>query len=321
MREKIKDIVASDDVKYAIGYEKGTYGFQAAPSFAFTPDDVDKFIFSPLCVHNLSVFLMLEEKLPLPRGAEDDKRKIALIVKGCDSRALVQIIEEKGLSRDKIVILGMPCKGVIDPKKAASKFPDIGEITDVEDQDKKFIISANGNKYESPKEDLVFDKCKSCEYHTPLEYDVLLGDKVEIAGKEDYEDVKALEEKSIDEKWDYWKDQFSKCIRCYACRQACPLCYCKECMVDQLKPQWVRRSVDVSENSAWNILRAYHLAGRCIGCGECERACPMEIPLTELNKKLEKDVKEMFDYTAGVDVDKKPLLAIFKPNDPENFIL
>lgn len=68
-------------------------------------------------------------------------------------------------------------------------------------------------------------------------------------------------------------------------------------------------------------MRAYHLAGRCIGCGECERVCPMGIPLTELNKKLQKDVKEIFSYTAGLSLDKKPLLAIFSPEDPKEFIL
>ena len=92
-------------------------------------------------------------------------------------------------------------------------------------------------------------------------------------------------------------------------------------MVDQLSPQWIRRSVNLSENTAWNLMRAFHLAGRCIGCGECERACPMDIPLTELNKKIEKDIKEMFDYTPGINAEEKPLLAMFKPDDPEEFIL
>ena len=92
-------------------------------------------------------------------------------------------------------------------------------------------------------------------------------------------------------------------------------------MIDQLTPLWVRRSRNVSENTAWNIMRAYHLAGRCIGCGECERACPMGIPLTELNKKLEKDVKEMFNYTPGKSLEQKPLFAMFSPEDPQEFIL
>lgn len=94
------------------------------------------------------------------------------------------------------------------------------------------------------------------------------------------------------------------------------MCYCEECIVERLSPQWIRRSVNLSENTVWNIIRAYHLAGRCIGCGECERACPMDIPLTVLNKKIEKDVKEMFDYVPGMDAEEKPLLAMFKPDDP-----
>jgi len=92
-------------------------------------------------------------------------------------------------------------------------------------------------------------------------------------------------------------------------------------MVELLDPQWVRRSVNLSENTAWNLLRAFHLAGRCVGCGECERACPMDIPLMKLNKKITKDIQELYDYKAGIDAEAKPLLAMFKPDDPEEFIL
>ena len=78
--------------------------------------------------------------------------------------------------------------------------------------------------------------------------------------------------------------------------------------------------MNISENRVWHIIRAFHLAGRCTSCGECERACPMDIPLMLLNKKVEKDVKELFDYNAGNELDSKPLLAIFKPDDPEEDI-
>lgn len=91
-------------------------------------------------------------------------------------------------------------------------------------------------------------------------------------------------------------------------------------MVEQLSSQWVRRSVNLSENTAWNIMRAYHLAGRCIGCGECERACPVHIPLTDLNKKIQKDLKEKFNYTPGLSIQEKAFLAMFDPQDPEEFV-
>jgi len=321
LRDAAKKTISREDVKYIVGYERGTYGFQAKPSFAYKPDDTDKFIFSPICVHNLVVFPMLEEKPMLRKGQEPDTRKVGVIVKGCDARAIVQIIQEKGLDRDKIIIIGIPCNGVVDPKKLKERFPGHIKNTDVKEDGDNFVITYDGKTEKIPKDELMPDKCKHCEYPTPILYDILIGKEIKPTKKEDYKEIADIEKKSLKEKWDYWEKQFEKCIRCYACRNACPLCYCKECMVDQLNPQWVRRSVNLSENTVWNLMRAFHLAGRCISCGQCERVCPMDIPLMKLNKKIEKEIKELFDYTAGIDPEAKPLFAMFKPDDPEEFIL
>jgi formate dehydrogenase subunit beta len=321
LREAVKQTVLRDDVNYVVGYEKGTYGFQVAPSFAYNPKDAEKFIFSPLCVHNLSVFAMLEEKPQLLKGQKPEIRKIGVVVKGCDSRAIVQIIQEKGLKREDVVIIGIPCTGVVNQRKLQAKFPENGKNVDVKSEKDHFVITIDGNIHRIPQDELLDEKCKHCEYPTPLIHDILIGDKIQSTKKEDYKDIEELENNSVNDKWKYWEKQFEKCIRCYACRNVCPLCYCKECTVDQLDPQWIRRSVDISENTSWNLLRAFHLAGRCIGCGECERACPMHLPLMKLNKKMEKEIRKMFEYTSGVDPEKKPLFAMFKPDDPGDFIL
>ena len=319
--EEAKKIAAQEDVKYVVGYKKGTYGFVVSSSYAYSPEYVENFIFNPLCTQNLAVYPMLEEKLPLGREEKADTRKIGLVVKGCDARAVVQIIQEKGLKREDVVLIGIPCTGVIDPKKIKNKFPNAKKVENVTEEDGKYAISFDGENHKIPKEELLSDACKNCVEPNPPIYDVLIGEKVEPPEIQEFENLKELEEKSIEDKWAYWEEHFERCIRCYACREACPLCYCKECMADTLEPQWIRRSVNLSENSAWNIMRAFHLAGRCVGCGECERACPVNIPLMELNKKIEKDVKELYEYTAGMDMEEKPLFGTFKPDDPEEFIL
>jgi len=122
------------------------------------------------------------------------------------------------------------------------------------------------------------------------------------------------------ERWQYWQDQFSRCIRCYACRQVCPMCYCARCIVEKNQPQWIETSPHERGNLSWNITRAFHLAGRCVLCGECERACPADIPLMKLNRMLAQEVYASFGkYIAGYAIDGKPIFAGYHPDDPNDF--
>jgi ferredoxin len=130
-----------------------------------------------------------------------------------------------------------------------------------------------------------------------------------------------LELMSAAERFDFWKEQFSKCIKCYACRQVCPMCYCRRCIVDVNQPQWVNTSSHTLGNFEWNIVRAYHLAGRCVACGGCDRSCPVNIPLRLINHRMAKEALDAFDHFAGESTDQKPVLATFRQDDPETFIL
>ena len=138
---------------------------------------------------------------------------------------------------------------------------------------------------------------------------------------EQLKDLEDLEKKSPAERWAFWRTQLDKCIRCHACRQACPMCYCDQCIATMNQPQWLDTSAHPRGNMAWNIARAFHLAGRCINCGACEEACPVDIPLMLLNRFLARQVKHHFGYLAGYDVEDYQPFATYTCEDSEDFIL
>ena len=129
-----------------------------------------------------------------------------------------------------------------------------------------------------------------------------------------------LEAKTPAERVAFWLKHYSRCIRCYACKNACPLCYCPTCFVDEAKPQWVGKGQDPTDVRTFHFLRAFHCAGRCTDCGACERACPVGINMRVFTKKLEKDSFEQFGWEAGLNLDERPPLDTYRPNDPDDFI-
>ncbi|MGC8624198.1 MAG: hydrogenase iron-sulfur subunit [Phycisphaerae bacterium] len=136
-----------------------------------------------------------------------------------------------------------------------------------------------------------------------------------------WESLDRLMALSIEARWNFWKQHFTRCIRCYACRGSCPMCNCAQCFTDKNMPQWFPTAADGPGNFSWHLVRAFHLAGRCIGCGACDEACPAGIPLGLLNAAMARSALKHFGYRAGIAPDGVPLQADFRPNDQESFIL
>jgi ferredoxin len=146
--------------------------------------------------------------------------------------------------------------------------------------------------------------------------------KSDPGNPERYKDKLAeLNKLSMEERFEYWQKELSKCIKCYACRQACPMCYCTRCAVEVNQPQWISVKSDISGNMEWHILRAMHLAGRCISCGECGRACPVGIDCHLLTMHLSDQVYKYFRVYAGLSEKMSSVLSTYEPNDKENFII
>jgi len=214
-------------------------------------------------------------------------KSVGIVAKGCDIKALIGLIQESQVPREQVKILAVTCPGV---KNADGALP---------------------------------VKCQACEVNTPNFYDEIVGDK--IASNPDraarFKEIEKLESMSPAERHRFWRDEFDKCIRCYACRQACPLCICNRCIAEKNQPQWIETSAHPRGNFAWNLIRAYHLAGRCVECEACETACPANIPLMLLNRQMAKVVEQAFDYQAGRDPEVQPPLRTFKLDDDNSFIL
>ena len=132
--------------------------------------------------------------------------------------------------------------------------------------------------------------------------------------------IDRLKKMSCEERWKYWMEEMSKCIRCYACRAACPLCYCSRCIVEVNCPQWVQPWSAPLTNMEWQINRVMHMAGRCIGCGACKQACPVGIPLHLMTQSMMEDIQGEFGVAPGAINPAGNVLSTFKAEDKENFI-
>jgi ferredoxin len=147
-------------------------------------------------------------------------------------------------------------------------------------------------------------------------------EKSDLSNPEKYKALLAeLNKMTPEEKFAYWQKEFSKCIKCYACRQACPMCYCTRCTVEVNQPQWIPVQANTHGSMEWHILRAMHLAGRCISCGECGRACPVGIPCHLLTMQLTDQVYNYFKVYAGTSDKMSSVLSTYEPNDKESFII
>ena len=309
--EKIKEIAGrllkDCTVELVIGFRKGTMPMMNEPCFATTPEDVDTLVWDSNCGINLANYLT------------DRKEKVAVIAKGCDSRNIVTHIIENKIKRDQVHIVGVPCTGMIDKRRISSMVA--GEILDVSETENTIKVKTIDAETLFDKAEVLQQNCALCVHRNPVIHDEMIAEPVEEqTGIDRYADIQQIEQMGTEEKWQFFDDLLAPCIRCYACRNACPLCYCPTCFVDESKPQWVGKGQDPMDVRTFHFLRAYHCAGRCTDCGACERACPVGINMRLLTRKLEKDCQEEFGWEAGLSLDQRPALDVYQANDPEAYI-
>jgi ferredoxin len=306
IREAAKRALADGRADVVIGYRAGTFPLVTAPLFARTQEDCDQLIWNDFACLNLANYL------PGRPG------KVAIVAKGCDARSAIGQVTENQILRENLYVIGVPCSGMIDWEALLEKEP--RPAREISSSGATVTVTGDGFATDLKKDDVLRRNCLVCANRTPKEADELLGAEEPGAQPDDFADIKALLAKSPAERLDYVKGLIKDCLRCYACRNACPLCYCPVCFVDETRPQWLGKSKDPMDTLVFHILRGLHCAGRCTSCGACESACPVSIKVREFNRLNEETVRTQWGYEAGLSWDQKPPLSVFLPDDEAGFI-
>lgn len=280
------ELLEQGEVRVVIGYTAGPLPDQMVPAFVTRAEDAKLLGWSERCFNDLAVYLP---------AAHRRWGRAAVVLKRCDARAAVGLLQEQQLERTQAVLIGVSCPGVWQDGALALKcYSCTGEVSPGVD----WSVTPEGARRGAGAS------------HGPRPAAADPRDTL----------VAHLETLPAHQRWAYWQRQFDRCLRCYACRAVCPLCYCAVCVAEKNRPQWVPPAIDAHGNTVWHLVRALHLAGRCAGCDECARVCPAGVRLDLLNRRLSLEIERRFGYRSGEDPAVPPPLTTFRPEDPGEFV-
>jgi formate dehydrogenase (coenzyme F420) beta subunit len=286
LRDLAKKLLEEKQVSAVLGYEHGRRG--SRPAFVTDASDCERLVFDHQCVQNLAAYLSPRRPHLKALG------RMAVVIKACDARAVAGLIRESQIKREDVVLIGVRCGGVVrDP-----------------------------NCTEPLSADTIAPRCLDCKKREPSLVDYLVGEpQPDPPGSGSRDAILAeIEAMSPSERMAYWSTILARCTRCNACRQVCPMCFCERCIAEKTQPTWIETSAHPRGNLAWNLTRALHLAGRCVDCGECERACPSQIPLGLLNRKLARVVADRYGYSVTDDPSAAAPVGNYRLDDSQEFI-
>ena len=310
LKKRAAELLAGGAVERVLAWQAGEFFYDNSPAAVETAEDCAKLVYNEFCPANLSKYLI---------EASHAGKKTAVFLKPCDTYGVNQLLKDNRIKRELVYAIGTPCSGMLDVKKI--KAAGVKGLISVDACGDEVVCQTAYGEKRLPKADMLLDKCLMCkgaeykiadeELAEPLPVPQFTGDK--------FAKVKEIEAMSAEERFAFWQSELSKCIRCNACRDICPACSCEQCIFDNKEaPVAGKAYADEVEEQLYHIIRAYHVAGRCVGCGECSRVCPQGIHLELLNMKFMKDINSFFgQYQAGADSETLAPQVSYKPSDPE----
>ena len=309
--EKAVSLLADGTVSCVLGWKKGEFDYDVTPVLFKNADELKaNFVWNDFCGANFSKYLVTK--------AEKATGKVLVFLKPCDTYSFNQLLTEHRFNREKVYAVGIPCEGMADIAKIKAICGD--GIVSIDCGEKISVTTLyNDEPIAIDAKDVLAERCVNCKSKKHVAYDELLGEEGEVIASDRFDEVAKLEAMTPDERFAFWQGELSRCIRCNACRDACPACTCEKCVFDNPKSGVENKSPANSfEEKMFHIIRAFHVAGRCTDCGECSRVCPQNIPLHLLNRKFIKDINTFYgEYQAGAEVGSRAPLVNYTTEDLE----
>ena len=310
--DKAVSLLASGTVSCVLGWEKGEFDYDVTPAvFESETELKENFVWNDFCGANVSKYLVAK--------AGKCEGKILVFLKPCDTYSFNQLLTEHRFDREKVYAVGIPCNGMVDISKVKTACGDGVSAICCDGENLSVTTLYSDAPVLVKAEDALLERCVNCKSKKHVAYDELLGDEGEVIESARFDEVAKIEAMTPDERFAFWQNELSRCIRCNACRDACPACTCEKCVFDNPSSGVENKAPANSfEEKMFHIIRAYHVAGRCTDCGECSRVCPQNIPLHLLNRKFIKDMNDFYgEYQAGAEVGSRAPLVDYTTEDLE----
>lgn len=311
MLRRAKELLQDGVVTRVLGWKTGEFAYDRTPAVFETAEELESgFVYDDFAAANVSKYLI--------RETEKAEGKILVFLKPCDTYSFNQLVTEHRIKREKVYIVAVPCEGKADVEKIRAA--GATGITGIRAEGDSYAVETLYGETTIAKKDAMAERCLTCKSKKHTVYDELMGEEGEInpdCGRFDL--VEKIENMTAEERFEFWRGELSRCIRCNACRNVCPACTCEHCVFDNPNSGVAQKAAsDSFEEKNFHIIRAFHVAGRCTDCGECSRVCPEHIPLHLLNRKFIKDINELYgEYQAGEEVGGRSPLTSFTFDDAE----
>ncbi len=307
---RAKELLDNGTVSAVLGYKAGDFAYDVTPALFKSKEEIDsEFVYNDFSAHNFSKYLI--------KITGKEEGKVLVFLKPCDTYSFNQLLTEHRFDREKVYAIGIGCDGMLDSKSLKDK---VSSVKSAEIKGDTVVVQTLYDGVVTlSRDECLPERCKNCKSKKHVAYDELLGDDGEVLSSSRFDEVEALEKMTPDERYAFWQNELSRCIRCNACRDVCPACTCEKCVFDNPASGVENKApADSFEEKMFHIIRAFHVAGRCTDCGECSRVCPEHIPLHLLNRKFIKDINNFYgDYQAGEEVGSRAPIVDYTTDDIE----